>query len=499
MHPVIAPTPVPDVTAQVESAVARAKTAQRKWAGIPVRERLRVIREFQQALYRDVDAVAALIAEETGKPKAEALTAEVLVTLDATRFLLEEVPRLFRRERVAHGNLAMRAKRAYLQREPHGVGGIISPWNYPFSIPASEVLAALACGNAVVLKPSEFTPRCALKLQELLFAGGLERDLLHVVLGEGPAGAALVAAPIDKLIFTGSVATGKKIARAAAEKLLPVVLELGGKDPMIVLEDADLGVASSAAVWGAFMNAGQTCLSVERCYVHRDIHDKFVQACVEKVKKLRVGEEIGPLINDRQLLTVETQVQDAIARGAKVKCGGTRGSAPHSYAPTVITHADHSMRLLSEETFGPVMPVIPFATDDEAVRLANDSAFGLAASVWTRNRERGEAVAQRINAGTVMVNDLISAFGISEAPHGGFGESGIGRTHGRIGLEEMVRVKYIDVDRLPGIPKVWWFGYGDAFYAQMRGFIDFLFARSIGTRIAGGLKALKAFRRQNRV
>ena len=499
MQAVIAPTLLPDVAGQIESAVERARAAQRKWASTLVRERLQVIRRFQQALYRDMDAVAALIAEETGKPKAEALTAEVLVTLDATRFLLKEVPRLFRRERVRHGNLAMRAKRAYLQRKPYGVIGIVSPWNYPFSIPASEVLAALACGNAVVLKPSEFTPRCALKLQELLFAAGLEHDLLHVIPGEGPAGAALVAAPIDKLIFTGSVATGKKIARAAAEKLLPVVLELGGKDPMIVLEDADIEVASSAAVWGAFMNAGQTCLSVERCYVHRAIHDRFVQACVEKVKKLRVGEEIGPLINDRQLQTVETQVQDAIARGAKVECGGTRGKAPHTYAPTVITNADHSMKLLSEETFGPIMPVMPFADDEEAVRLANDSAFGLAASVWTRDRARGEALAQLLNAGTVMVNDLISAFGISEAPHGGFGESGIGRTHGRMGLEEMVRAKYIDVDLLPRMPKVWWFGYGDAFYAQMRGFIDFLFSRSVAKRISGGMQALKAFRRKNRI
>ena len=495
----IASTTLPDVTVQVESAVTRARVAQRKWVSMPLRERLRVIRNFQRALYRDVDAVASLIAEETGKPKAEALTAEVLVTLDATRFLLKEVPRLFRRERVAHGNLAMRAKRAYLRREPYGVIGIISPWNYPFSIPASEVLAALACGNAVVLKPSEFTPRCALKLQELLFAAGLERDLLHVVPGEGAAGAALVASSIDKLIFTGSVATGKKIAKAAAEKLLPIVLELGGKDPMVVLEDADIEVASSAAVWGAFMNAGQTCLSVERCYVHRDIHDRFVQACAEKVKKLRVREEIGPLINDRQLQTVETQVQDAVARGAKIECGGQRGSAPHSYTPTIITGADHAMRLLSDETFGPVMPVIPFANDDEAVHFANDSVFGLAGSVWTRDRTRGEALAQKINAGTVMINDLISAFGISEAPHGGFGASGIGRTHGRMGLEEMVRTKYIDVDLLPGLPKVWWFGYGDEFYAQMRGFIDFLFSPSMGKRIAGGLSALKAFRRKNRI
>ena len=393
----------------------------------------------------------------------------------------------------------MRAKRGYLTREPHGVVGIISPWNYPFSIPASEVLGALACGNAVVLKPSEFTPKTALLLQDLLLSAGLDRDLFQVLPGDGALGAALVDAPIDKLIFTGSVATGKKIAVTAANKLLPVVLELGGKDAMLVLADADLDVASSAAVWGAFMNAGQTCLSVERCYVHQSVFDRFVKLCVEKAGKLRLGEDFGPLIHANQLRIVEDHLQEAVARGAKVEIGGKRLAAENSFAPTVLTSVDPRMRVMSEETFGPLLPVVPFATEDEAIQLANDSRFGLSASVWTRDRARGEAMARRLHAGTVMVNDVIAGFGIPEAPHGGFAESGIGRTHGRLGLEELVRTKYVDVDLLPRISKVWWFGYGDAFYAQMRGFIDFLFSSSIPKRLRGGISALKPFKRKNRI
>jgi succinate-semialdehyde dehydrogenase/glutarate-semialdehyde dehydrogenase len=362
-------------------------------------------------------------------------------------------------------------------------------------------------GNAVVLKPSELTPLIALEFQKLLQAAGLDPNLMQVLVGAGAVGGALLESDIDKVIFTGSVATGKRVAESAARRLLPVVLELGGKDPMIVLEDADLDVASSGAVWGSMMNAGQTCLSVERCYVQRSVYDKFLDLCRQKVEKLRVGKglgsevEMGPLINERQLRTVEDQVNDAVARGARLLAGGRRMTelGPNFYAPTLVADVTHEMRIMREETFGPALPVAAFDTDDEAVALANDSEFGLAASVWTGNRKRAEAMAGLIKAGTVMINDAISGFGIAEAPHGGFKQSGIGRIHGRLGLNEMVQVKYVDVDLLPRMPKVWWYGYGNSFYRQMSGFIDMLFGSSLAARIKGMMGAMGALRRSNRI
>ncbi|HJT54249.1 MAG TPA: aldehyde dehydrogenase family protein, partial [Candidatus Angelobacter sp.] len=317
----------------------------------------------------------------------------------------------------------------------------------------------------------------------------------------GAAGSALLQANIGKLIFTGSVATGKKVAQAAAAKLLPVVLELGGKDPMIVLEDADVNVASSAAVWGAFMNAGQTCLSVERCYVHESIYQKFLDACVAKAGRLRQGPgdaantDIGPMIHERQLETVQRHVDDAIARGARLLLGGNPATnlGPNFYQPTILADVKHDMDLMREETFGPLLPVCSFKSDEEAVALANDSDFGLAASIWTQDKRRGEALARLIHAGTVMVNDVVACFGISEAPHGGVKASGIGRTHGRYGVDEMVWLKYVDSDRVPQMKKLWWFGYGPVFQQQMSGYIELLFAKNLIKRIRGAAKSTRSF------
>jgi succinate-semialdehyde dehydrogenase/glutarate-semialdehyde dehydrogenase len=441
--------------------------------------------------------ICEAITRETGKPITEALTTEVLVVLDSARFLIENAYRLLRDESVPHGNIVTKLKSGRLLHEPYGVVGIISPWNYPFAIPATETLAALVAGNAVVLKPSEFTSLTALELESLLRNAGLLEDVFQVVVGGGATGGALVHSQIDKLVFTGSVATGKRIAGAAAERLLPAVLELGGKDPMLVLDDADVDVASSAAVWGAFMNAGQTCLSVERCYVHRSLYDSFLKACVEKTRALHVGSgldpetDLGPMIHERQLRIVESHVEDAGARGARVLAGGSRLQqlGANFYAPTVLADVTHEMRIMREETFGPVLPVMAFDTDEQALSLANDSEYGLAASIWTRNQQRGERLARHIQAGAVMVNDVVSCYGISEAPHGGVKSSGLGRAHGRFGLEEMVRLKYVDTDRMPGMKKVWWYGYGASFAPQMEGFIDFQFARSLAERLRGALRA----------
>ena len=488
----------------VFDAVARARNAQPAWAELGLRRRIAIIRQFQSKLHQRKSEIAAAITREAGKPLVEALVTEVLVVLDAARFLIANAYYLLSDEPVPHGNLVTKLKTGSLVREPHGVIGIISPWNYPFSIPTTETIAALVAGNSVVLKPSEFTPLVALELASLLHAAGVPDNVFQVVIGEGPAGAALVKSPIDKLVFTGSAATGKRIAAAAAERLLPVVLELGGKDPMLVLDDANVEVASSAAVWGAFVNAGQACLSTERCYVHRKLYQSFAAACAEKAKNLRVGDgmdpqtDVGPMIHERQLRIVEAHVEDARARGARILAGGRRLTelGPNFYAPTVLADVTPEMRILREETFGPLLPIAPFVDDDDAVHLANQSEYGLAASIWTRNSGRGERLAKRIHAGTVMVNDVISCFGISEAPHGGVKASGLGRTHGRFGLDEMVRLKYLDIDLTPGMKKVWWYGYSEKFRRQIEAFLDMQFAGSLSTRISGAIRGAGVIRRR---
>jgi len=488
--------------ADVRQAVARAHAAQKAWAVVNFGKRTEILRNFQQVLHERKTDVARLIAREAGKPYIEAMLTEVLVVLDATRFLIENARSFLREHPLPHGSLAMKTKAGHILREPRGVIGIVSPWNYPLSIPAVETLAAIVTGNAVVLKPSEFTSLVGLEFESLLRMAGVPEGVFQVVVGDGPTGAALLQSKIDKLVFTGSVPTGKKIAAAAAARLLPVLLELGGKDPMVVLDDADVDVASSAAVWGAFMNAGQTCLSVERCYVHRSLYDRFLDACTEKTRKLRVGDgqnsetDVGPMIHERQLRVVESQVEEAKALGARVMTGGTRlpDLGQNFYAPTILAGVTHRMQIMREETFGPVLPVVPFDSEAEAIALANDSEFGLAASVWTRNSDRGEAVARQLIAGTVMVNDVISCFGISEAPHGGVKGSGIGRAHGRHGMEEMVRIKYLDVDRMPRVKKLWWYGYGPSFARHMEGFLDFQFARGTGRRLRGALQSIGLIR-----
>lgn len=466
---------------QVRDAVEAARAAQKIWAQSNVSERARYLRRFRDELFLCRRAFGELITRENGKPLAESLLSEILVTLDAAAYFAAEGPSLLRPEHIPHRNPVAWAKRGTLRFEPLGVVGIISPWNYPLAIPAGQAIPALLAGNAVILKPSELTSLVALELAEVWRRAGLPEGLFTVLAGDGSAGAALGAAGLDKLIFTGSVATGARVAALAAERHLPVLLELGGKDPLIVLDDADPETAACAALWGGLMNCGQTCISIERIYVARRLLSAFTESLVEKCRRLKLGNgldpdvEVGPLIRERQVRVVEEQVADALARGARLLCGGRRSSlGPLFYEPAVLANADHTMRVMREETFGPVLPIMAFDDDAEAVRLANDSEFGLAATIWTADRRRGRRLATQLEAGAVIVNDTVSYFGLCEAPHGGVKASGTGRTHGRPGLMEMVRVKYVEVDLLPRWRKPWWFGYDASLARDLDSFVSLL-------------------------
>ncbi|MGI9106607.1 MAG: aldehyde dehydrogenase family protein [Pyrinomonadaceae bacterium] len=465
-------------SAEVARAVERAQGEQRAWGALSYRERGRVVLRAREAALDELDAIAELISRETGKPVAEALMMELVPTLDLMQFFARRTGRLLKTERINIGQYGLMGRSSRLVYRPLGVVGIISPWNFPWAIPLGEVVMSLMAGNGVVLKPSELTPFVGLKIAEVFRRAQLPEGLLTVVTGDGATGAALVeAAGIDKIMFTGSVATGRRVAEAAARRLIPCVLELGGKDPMIVCADADLEAAAQGAVWGAFANAGQACASVERCYVDEKIAEPFTTRVVEMTRALRqdVGTganvDIGAMSSERQRDIVEAHIRDAVAGGARVLVGGGRGKHAKGsfHEPTVLTDTNHTMELMSEETFGPVLPLMTFETEEQAVRLANDSPYGLTASVWTRDIARGRRLAEQLEAGTVMVNEVLYTHGIAQTPWGGVKLSGIGRTHGREGLLELVTAQHIHVNRLARLPDLWWFNYTPRAAALFRG------------------------------
>lgn len=449
----------------VRQAVLHARAAQPAWASLSFRQRARVILKARELMLKERKEVAELVSRETGKPATEALSMEIVPTLDAMHYFAHASENLLRSTKLDIGQYGKMGRTSRIVYKPLGVVGIISPWNFPLATPADEIVMALMAGNAVVLKPSELTPLIALKIGELFNRSGLPAGVLEIVTGDGATGAALVDAGVDKVMFTGSVATGKRVSEAAAKHLTPVVLELGGKDPMVVLEDANIEVAARGAVWGAFANAGQACASVERCYVHDSIAKQFIEQVVKETRLLKqgvdAGFDVGAMTNERQLHIVEDHVRDAEQRGARILVGGqrVRNGEGYFYSPTVLTGVDHSMVIMRDETFGPVLPIQTFQTEEEAIRLANDSVFGLTASVWTRDIARGRRLAEQIDAGTVMVNEVVYTHGIPQTPWGGVKHSGYGRTHGRMGLLELVTPQHIHVNRIWFLPDLWWFRY----------------------------------------
>jgi acyl-CoA reductase-like NAD-dependent aldehyde dehydrogenase len=445
----------------VAATVANARAAQALWEKQTFYERAKILRRYRDRLIDHQEKIADIVTAETGKPRAEVYGNELFYLYDGIGFWAKNAGKYLAPEKIRPHLL--KAKSVVSTYSPLGVVGIISPWNFPLVLTIGEAVPALMAGNAVIIKPSELTPMTALFGAELAEQAGFPEKLLQVVVGYGETGAALID-HADMISFTGSVETGKKVALRAAERLIPVALELGGKDPLIVLKDADLERAANACVWGALMNSGQVCTSIERVYVEAPVYDKFVERIVEKVRALRQGKsadevEMGSMSSKEQLGKVEAQVADAIKKGAKILCGGRRNPnfSGLYYEPTVLVDVDHGMDVMTEETFGPVIPIMRIKDADEAVRMANDSRYGLDGSVFTRDKDSGRRIAERIQAGSVCVNDSLVNFVIPNAPMGGIKESGLGRRHGAEGIRKFCRQKTIVTDRLGLKNELNWF------------------------------------------
>jgi acyl-CoA reductase-like NAD-dependent aldehyde dehydrogenase len=484
---------------QVRDIVDRARAAQLGWAARPLRERRDVLRRFQRLFYAHRLELAESVTRENGKPVGEALLTDIAVTLDLARYYIRHGPAMLRPRPVHHGNLAFLGRRGRVYYDPLGVVGVIAPWNYPLLLPFGHILPALLAGNAVVFKPSEFTVRTALAATALLHESGVPPELCPVLVGAGDVGRALVDARTDKIFFTGSVTTGRKVAAQAAQRLLPVSLELGGSDPCVVLEDADLERSVSGAIWARFSNGGQTCVAAKRVIVDHAVYDDFVLLLTAQVESLQLGPglapgtDVGPMIRESQVAELERQVAAAVAGGAVVRCGGRRRPdlGPTFFEPTVVTDVPLDSPLWREEVFGPVLPVVRANNAEHAIQLANDSEFGLGASIWTRDRGRGAGLARLIQAGAVLVNDATSHVGVAEVPHGGEKSSGLGRTHGEWGMLETCRVRFVGTDLLDWMRKPWWFGYHAESLGARDAFLRLAFAPAWLDRVRAAPSALR--------
>src|SRR5262245_2256549 len=486
---------------EVAEKVKAAREAHPGWAGLSYRQRGEFLLKVRKVILDQLDPLARVISEDNGKPVVEALSSDILPVCDFIQYFAKNTEKLLKSEQVPLGIMGALGRRSKIHFSPLGLVGIISPWNFPFSIPMTGIVMALMAGNCVLLKPADATPLVGAKIEEIFREADLPPGVFTHLPGGAETGEALLRSPIDKVIFTGSVRVGKRVMQVCAENLIPCTLELGGKDPMIVCHDAHLENAAKAAVWGGFCNAGQVCASVERIYVDERIAEKFIHKVVEKTRKLKQGiginphHDIGPLTTEAQLKIVEDQVEDARSRGAAILTGGEKNKEfpGHFYKPTVLTGVNHNFKCMMEETFGPLLPIMSFKSEDEAVKLANDSVYGLTASVWTQNLKRGRALAKRIRAGTVAVNECAYTFALCQTPWGGVKHSGFGRTHGPLGLLELVHIQHLHENLMPKVQDFWWFGYGPKRYDTLKS-LSKNFSGNALHKVRGALRAIWATR-----
>jgi acyl-CoA reductase-like NAD-dependent aldehyde dehydrogenase len=455
-------------SSECREAVRAADEAFPAWSELPDTSKKKIFKRAKSILLQKSEEIAALITQEKGSPFIESLLVEILGSLEAFDYYGRHSGRIMEPSRAKHHVTYFSHKKSSFSFSPLGPTLVISPWNFPFVIPICEILSALSAGNTVVLRPSTSTPFVALRIGELFQEAGLPQGVLNVINCQIPQAEEMITNPqIQSIMFTGSAQTGKKIMALASRNLTNVVLELGGKDPMIVLDDAHLERSVRGAVWGAFTNCGQVCSSIERVYVQKNIAEPFTDRVIDLVGSLRVGDpmeketDLGSLTLLSQIDVIEDHIQDALEKGARLLAGGKRIKERRGYffQPTVLADVNHSMKVMTEETFGPVMPIMTFSEPEEAVRLANDSDYGLTASVWTRDKKKASKIAAQLHVGTVTVNDHMFSFVEPGALWGGVKQTGIGRSHGLFGQMELVNIKYISEDYSRKKTQLWWYPY----------------------------------------
>jgi acyl-CoA reductase-like NAD-dependent aldehyde dehydrogenase len=482
------PTITPD---QIDAVVDEIAQVQPFWADLSFNDRARYLRRAAVVAADRKDEIAALVTAEQGKVRTEAYAMEVMTAIDSIVWAADNAAKFISDEKIKSSQAFMKTRKMHFHYAPIGVIGIISPWNYPLLLPTAEIATALMAGNGVIFKPASLTCLIGQKVQEIFDEAGLPEGLLRTVHGGGSVGQAMVdSKAVGKIFFTGSVEIGRKIAESCATQLKGCTLELGGKDPMLVLSDANISHAIDGAAWGGFSNMGQTCSGIERVYVMHDVADRFINGVVEHAQNMKIGKpeewstEVAAMTSSDQYDLVKELVDDAVAHGATMLCGGpvppeqlpANQREGKYYGPTVLTGVNHGMRIMQEEIFGPVVPIMTVDNEDEAVRLANESTFGLGASVWSADREKAAAIADRIEAGTVWVNDHMYSAGTCQCSWGGMKDSGLGRAHSKFGFYESVEIQ-VQATTPVRESSMWLHPYDETVGPSIRASIDLLYAK----------------------
>lgn len=494
-----------DSIQDAKNAIINARKAQPAWGAMPLKKRVKHIKKIRDYIVANMDELAEIVSKDNGKTRIDAIGPEILSAAMATSFYCKQAARYLGDRKLPTGNIMFINKRSRLVRVPYGVIGIISPWNYPFAIPFVEVIMALLAGNAVILKAAAETQVVGHALKKCIEAGDLPEHIFNYLNMPGSmAGDAFLDEGVNKLFFTGSVPVGKYLMKKASETLTPVSLELGGNDPMIVCEDADLERAAAGTIWAGFQNAGQSCGGIERIYVQKKVYEAFLQILKKKIEGLKIGpdtdfsSDIGAITTSRQMETVNSHIREAVRKGATIYARkDPEKNAKGNFLPCIVlTGVDHTMQVMKDETFGPVVGVMPYDTIEEAVSMANDSYLGLTASVWSRNWGKGMKIARMLKAGAVTINDHLVSHGLAETPWGGFKQSSIGRTHGDVGFDEMTQPQVIVNDILPLVKKnFWWQPFNKNIYEGVKGVAYTLYGKGILLRIKGAFALLKVFPR----